>query len=158
MDDEYESLLLLLELWRSEGVDTSGVEQDASAPTGIYFVTHSAEGHHFHYYRAGSAASRMTPQDLVLRDTAAPDHWLRWIGNRVLFLGADQPKVPDRAREKAVVQRADEKRTTFLAVITLTVTNASGAVVASNNDWVSADIATTSSPTATSGWWRRRTI
>jgi len=48
----------------------------------------------------------MTPQNLVLRDTASPDHWLRWVGNRVLFLGADQAKVPDRAKEKMVVQRA----------------------------------------------------
>jgi len=55
---------LLLELWRREGVDVSGVKRDPHAPTGIYFVTHDAEGHHFHYYRAGSAASRMTPADL----------------------------------------------------------------------------------------------
>jgi glycine/D-amino acid oxidase-like deaminating enzyme len=48
----------------------------------------------------------MTPPGLVLRDTASPDHWLRWVGNRVMFLGADQPKVPDRAKDKAVVQRA----------------------------------------------------
>jgi glycine/D-amino acid oxidase-like deaminating enzyme len=48
----------------------------------------------------------MTPPNLVLRDTASPDHWLRWVGNRVLFLGADQPKVPDRAKDKAVVHRA----------------------------------------------------
>jgi glycine/D-amino acid oxidase-like deaminating enzyme len=48
----------------------------------------------------------MTPPNLVLRDTASPDHWLRWVGNRVLFFGADQPKVPDRAKDKAVVQRA----------------------------------------------------
>jgi len=55
---------LLEELWRQEGVDISGVKRDPSAPTGIYFVTHSTEGHQFHYYRAGSAASRMTPKDL----------------------------------------------------------------------------------------------
>jgi glycine/D-amino acid oxidase-like deaminating enzyme len=48
----------------------------------------------------------MTPTGLVLRDTASPDHWLRWVGNRVMFLGADQPRVPDRAKEKTVVQRA----------------------------------------------------
>ena len=48
----------------------------------------------------------MTPQSLVLRDTASPDHWLRWVGNRVMFLGADQIKVPDRVKDKAVVQRA----------------------------------------------------
>jgi 2-dehydro-3-deoxygluconokinase len=52
---------LLMDLWQSEGVDTSGVERDASAPTGIYFVTHGAKGHEFSYLRSGSAASRMTP-------------------------------------------------------------------------------------------------
>lgn len=56
----------LLALWEREGVDTSGVERDASAPTGIYFVTHGATGHAFSYLRAGSAASRMTPQWLPL--------------------------------------------------------------------------------------------
>ena len=40
----------------------------------------------------------MTPPELILRDTASPDHWMHWIGNRVLFTGADQPSVPDRAQ------------------------------------------------------------
>jgi 2-dehydro-3-deoxygluconokinase len=61
---------LLVELWRREGVDIAGVKRDPVAPTGIYFVTHSEAGHHFHYYRAGSAASRMTPSDLP-RDAIA---------------------------------------------------------------------------------------
>ena len=52
----------LMALWQREGVDTSGVERDPSAPTGIYFVTHGPKGHEFSYRRAGSAASRMTPQ------------------------------------------------------------------------------------------------
>ena len=47
---------------------------------------------------AGGIRREMTPPELVLRDTAAPDHWLRWVGNRVLFLGADQPQ---RARSRA---------------------------------------------------------
>jgi 2-dehydro-3-deoxygluconokinase len=51
----------LLALWQREGVDTSGVERDTSAPTGIYFVTHGERGHEFSYLRAGSAASRMAP-------------------------------------------------------------------------------------------------
>jgi 2-dehydro-3-deoxygluconokinase len=51
----------LLELWTAEGVDTRAVTRDADAPTGIYFVTHGAQGHEFSYLRAGSAASRMTP-------------------------------------------------------------------------------------------------
>lgn len=52
----------LLALWQREGVDTSGIERDPAAPTGIYFVTHGPKGHEFSYLRAGSAASRMTPQ------------------------------------------------------------------------------------------------
>jgi 2-dehydro-3-deoxygluconokinase len=52
------------ELWTREGVDTSGVKTDPAAHTGIYFITHGADGHEFSYLRAGSAASRMTPADL----------------------------------------------------------------------------------------------
>lgn len=51
----------LVALWQSEGVDTRAVETDEGAPTGLYFVTHGAQGHSFSYRRAGSAASRMTP-------------------------------------------------------------------------------------------------
>lgn len=62
---------LLLDLWRREGVDVAGVAVDPAAPTGVYFVSHDAAGHHFHYLRAGSAASRMSaaslPLDLVRR-------------------------------------------------------------------------------------------
>lgn len=62
---------LLMGLWQAEGVDTTGVARDAQAPTGIYFVTHGPQGHEFSYLRAGSAASRMTPEwlpvDLVQR-------------------------------------------------------------------------------------------
>jgi len=57
---------LLIELWRREGVDTSTVRVDASAPTGVYFVSHGPEGHQFDYLRAGSAASRYAPGDLPL--------------------------------------------------------------------------------------------
>ena len=59
----------LMKLWQRENVDTSGVERDGLAPTGIYFVTHGPAGHEFSYRRAGSAASLMTaqwlPGDLV---------------------------------------------------------------------------------------------
>jgi 2-dehydro-3-deoxygluconokinase len=34
---------------------------DAEAPTGIYFVTHDAAGHHFTFHRKGSAAARFVP-------------------------------------------------------------------------------------------------
>ncbi|MBN9025248.1 MULTISPECIES: sugar kinase [Kaistia] len=55
-----------LDLWKREGVDTSAVKLDRAAPTGIYFVTHGPSGHVFSYRRAGSAASRMTPEELSL--------------------------------------------------------------------------------------------
>lgn len=53
-----------MDLWRAEGVDTSTVRQVRDAHTGIYFVTHGAAGHEFSYFRAGSASSWMTPDDL----------------------------------------------------------------------------------------------
>jgi 2-dehydro-3-deoxygluconokinase len=61
-DDEFGRMLL--RLWHEENVDTAGVAIDATAPTGIYFVSHGADGHTFSYLRAGSAASRMQPSDV----------------------------------------------------------------------------------------------
>ncbi len=52
----------LIAMWAKESVDSTWVDRDADAPTGIYFVTHGDDGHHFTYYRKGSAASRMTPK------------------------------------------------------------------------------------------------
>lgn len=46
----------------AHGVDTRWVEFDAQAPTGVYFKD---PGHGVLYYRAGSAASRMTPATIV---------------------------------------------------------------------------------------------
>jgi 2-dehydro-3-deoxygluconokinase len=56
----------LLRLWADEGVDTRGVATDATAPTGVYFVTHGPAGHEFSYLRTGSAASRMEAATLPL--------------------------------------------------------------------------------------------
>lgn len=61
-DDEFGRLFL--DLWRREGVDPSGVIVDRAAPTGAYFVTHGPQGHAFSYLRAGSAASRLRPEDV----------------------------------------------------------------------------------------------
>lgn len=68
----------LMALWQRENVDTTTVLRDAQAPTGLYFVSHDAQGHHFSYARAGSAASRMQPQDLSQHwaDAVARSHWL----------------------------------------------------------------------------------
>lgn len=51
-------------LWQTEGVDASQVRRQADAHTGIYFVDHADGRHRFSYLRAGSAASRMTPDCL----------------------------------------------------------------------------------------------
>lgn len=56
----------LMRLWRSEGLDVSGVAIDPTAHTGVYFVTHGPRGHVFNYLRAGSAASRMSPENVAL--------------------------------------------------------------------------------------------
>ncbi|MBL8342324.1 MAG: sugar kinase [Rubrivivax sp.] len=61
-DDPYGSMLRAL--WDTEGVDHRGVRTDPAAFTAIYFVSHGPQGHAFHFFRAGSAASRMTPADL----------------------------------------------------------------------------------------------
>jgi 2-dehydro-3-deoxygluconokinase len=61
-DDEFGRMFL--DLWRKEGVDTSGVIVDREAPTAAYFVTHGPKGHAFSYLRAHSAASRLRPADL----------------------------------------------------------------------------------------------
>jgi len=53
-----------IDLWQAEGVDTTTVRALEGGQTGIYFVTHGADGHEFSYFRDGSAASRMTPADL----------------------------------------------------------------------------------------------
>lgn len=63
----------LMDLWQRENVDTTPVQRDAQSPTGMYFVSHDAQGHHFSYARAGSAASRMQVQDLA--------HWAEPIAN-----------------------------------------------------------------------------
>lgn len=54
----------IMQLWQQEGVDTSHVEQVTTAPTGLYFVTHDNDGHHFSYYRQGSASSLLRADQL----------------------------------------------------------------------------------------------
>lgn len=51
-------------LWDEEKVDHQWVCTHATAPTGIYFISHNEHGHHFTFYRKGSAASTITADDL----------------------------------------------------------------------------------------------
>jgi 2-dehydro-3-deoxygluconokinase len=62
-DDEFGRCILAF--LRGEGVDVSGAALDPAAPTGVYFKERRALGRlRVHYYRAGSAASRMRFEDL----------------------------------------------------------------------------------------------
>ena len=79
-----------LDLWAAEGVDASGVSRHDSAPTGVYFVTHSAEGHKFDFLRKGSAASLMRPEQL-------PANYIA--GARILHLSAISQAISDEARQ-----------------------------------------------------------
>jgi 2-dehydro-3-deoxygluconokinase len=63
-DDEFGRQFL--KLWNAEGLDVSGVAIDSEAHTGVYFIHYGEQGHAFSYLRAGSAASRMRPDNLPL--------------------------------------------------------------------------------------------
>lgn len=54
----------LKRLWREEGVDASQVAAVTGQDTGLYFVFHDDSGHRFVYRRTGSAASRLSSDQL----------------------------------------------------------------------------------------------
>lgn len=54
-----------IDLWKSEGVDTSLVKIDETAHTGLYFISYTDKGHEFTYHRKGSAASKLQPKDIL---------------------------------------------------------------------------------------------
>ncbi len=60
-----------LALWAREGVNTDTIIRRPDAPTGIYFVSHDTEGHHFAFYRTGSAAALYRPQEVPEEAIAA---------------------------------------------------------------------------------------
>jgi 2-dehydro-3-deoxygluconokinase len=64
-DDDFGKIFL--DLWKREGIDTSHVILDQRAPTGIYFISRYGERHDFTYYRSGSAASRLSVEDVSER-------------------------------------------------------------------------------------------
>ena len=56
---------LLVSFWSRRGVDTRSVITDIDAPTGVYVNEATPDGHHFRYYRSGSAGSRLQPDDVT---------------------------------------------------------------------------------------------
>ncbi|WTY68732.1 sugar kinase [Streptomyces sp. NBC_01410] len=64
----------LVTVMASYGVDTSAVQRDPLRPTGVYFRTAGDRASHAHevlYYRAGSAASAMSPSTVRYEDVWA---------------------------------------------------------------------------------------
>jgi len=59
-----------LDLWDREGVDRASVITRPGGRTGLYFISYGPQGHLFSYFRAGSAASLVTPAELPLKDIA----------------------------------------------------------------------------------------
>ncbi|WP_221074712.1 sugar kinase [Agarivorans aestuarii] len=57
-------------LWKRESVASDLVVSNASAHTGVYFITHNEEGHHFSFLRKGSAASLISKQQLPVEAIA----------------------------------------------------------------------------------------
>ena len=87
---------------RGEGVDTSTVEFTDDAPTGIMFKERRAFGEpSVYYYRHGSAASTMGPEDIPTDAIAGADY---------LHLTGITPALSDSCREAtlAAVERAHE--------------------------------------------------
>jgi 2-dehydro-3-deoxygluconokinase len=60
-----------LGLWDREGIDRSSVIVRPGERTGIYFISYGPDGHVFSYYRAGSAAAQVGPEELPLAKIAA---------------------------------------------------------------------------------------
>ncbi|MGV2986410.1 sugar kinase [Vibrio sp. E150_011] len=63
-DDEFGKRFL--DLWEQEQVCYSQVKSNADAHTGVYFITHDKNGHHFSFMRKNSAASLITPARLPI--------------------------------------------------------------------------------------------
>jgi len=81
-----------LALWQAEGIATDSVLRRADAPTGLYVVTHDAAGHHFTFYRSGSAASRYRVADV-------PEAAIR--AARILHLSGISQAISDSACDAA---------------------------------------------------------
>jgi len=83
---------MLRELWTAEGIEHAAVRADPEAFTAVYLVTHDAGGHHFHFVRRGSAASRFGPDGVDAAPIAEA---------RVLHLSGITLAISERSREAA---------------------------------------------------------
>lgn len=79
---------LVVESIARRGVDTAHVRVDAARPTGLMLKQPAAEGSRVFYYRAGSAASFLSPADL--EDVDSP---------RIVHVSGITPALSDSARQ-----------------------------------------------------------
>jgi len=75
-------------LWARESVDTATVIRSDRHQTGVYFVTHDSQGHHFLHYRANSAAAMYAASDLPREAIAAA---------RILYVSGISQGISDSA-------------------------------------------------------------
>lgn len=61
-DDDFGTALLTL--WQREGIRTEYVQREPGGRTGLYFVSREGGSSRFTYYRSGSPASRLVPEDV----------------------------------------------------------------------------------------------
>ena len=60
-----------IDLWTKERVSTHNVQVKSNQHTGVYFITHDDQGHHFSFLRKNSAASLITPDQLPIEQIEA---------------------------------------------------------------------------------------
>ncbi|HEY8482703.1 MAG TPA: sugar kinase [Spirillospora sp.] len=90
---------LLMDFWRRSGVDVGRVEVDPSAPTGVYVNAVRHGGHTFDYYRTGSAATRLSPDDVDGRLLA--DAGVLHVSGISLAISGAAARAAERAAELA---------------------------------------------------------
>ncbi len=61
-DDQFADSFI--KLWQQENVRTEAVSKIAEGETGVYFISHDKDGHHFSYRRKNSAASNVDADDI----------------------------------------------------------------------------------------------
>jgi glycine/D-amino acid oxidase-like deaminating enzyme len=98
--------------------DGSILAKKVIVATGLPTALFGSLRRHFWFKSAFSALTAPLPAKirrvlgaggLVVRDAAVPPHVVRWVdGERLLVTGADGATVPDRLREKVIVQRTGQ--------------------------------------------------
>ena len=92
---------MLKQLWDREGIDTTYVTIDKEAPTGLYFITHSPEGHRFSYRRHGSAASLMNAE--MLEEKMIQNAWMLHVSGISQAISPSAKKAVQKAVEVAKI-------------------------------------------------------